>query len=408
MSTLRDYAEILVELENGEKIDVTEYVVEASIEFNDSLIDMVELIVSNPGLVHSKNRLFRHGRKVYVYAKGDDGTSSFMGGYEIYRINDERGTNDIGPILNIVAYTRDILMKSVEPKDSEDRTDSKSKNHVKVWKDVSDWADVVREVLNKSAYKFNLDIDSAKNAIVSTRPHAVQTSSMNDFKFITLIANYNRYLFWVDCDEDGQWTAHFKNPDNAAVQYQEITFKYDHPDCFIEKFDGESIFDGVSEIKVQYIDPKTSLLTTVVVSGLDDPTRDSSAQDAPGELGSQLNKDPNYIYEITLDLGNFSHRVYIDKIFTSQQEAKQWAEKFYRENNESLVQTNIEIPMIKELRAMQVHVFENFYDIWDGNHYFHKVRHIFSKDSAYTEIGTRKVPTKDQSLQVSVSTEDSL
>jgi phage protein D len=78
-----------------------------------------------------------------------------------------------------------------------------------VWSDLSD-SDAVSHILGSATYAFKADVAATTAAHHEEKHTLVQRSS--DLEFVRRVARRNGFLFWVDCDETGTETAHFKRP----------------------------------------------------------------------------------------------------------------------------------------------------------------------------------------------------
>ena len=76
-----------------------------------------------------------------------------------------------------------------------------------VWSDLTD-SDAASQIL--SQYGYTPDVGSTHAGHFEEKHTLVQRSS--DLEFVRRLARRNGFLFWVDCDETGTETAHFKRP----------------------------------------------------------------------------------------------------------------------------------------------------------------------------------------------------
>lgn len=83
-----------------------------------------------------------------------------------------------------------------------------------VWSDVTD-SDAVTTIV--SGYGFTPDVETTGAGHYEDKHTLVQRDT--DYVFIKRLARRNGFLFWIDCDESGIETAHFKRPplDGDAV-----------------------------------------------------------------------------------------------------------------------------------------------------------------------------------------------
>jgi phage protein D len=71
-------------------------------------------------------------------------------------------------------------------------------------------SDAVSQILGNSKYGFTPDVASTQAGHFETKHTLVQRGS--DLEFVRRLARRNGCLFWVDCDDSGTETAHFKRP----------------------------------------------------------------------------------------------------------------------------------------------------------------------------------------------------
>jgi phage protein D len=78
-----------------------------------------------------------------------------------------------------------------------------------VWSDLTD-SDAVSQILGSSQYQFTPDVSSTSAGHFEKKHTLVQRGS--DLEFVRRLARRNGFLFWVDSDDQGNSTAHFKPP----------------------------------------------------------------------------------------------------------------------------------------------------------------------------------------------------
>ncbi|HMG73698.1 MAG TPA: hypothetical protein VK582_09365 [Pyrinomonadaceae bacterium] len=76
-----------------------------------------------------------------------------------------------------------------------------------LWSDITD-SDAVTTILGQ--YGYTPDVDSTAAGHYETKHTLVQRDT--DLQFVQRLARRNGFLFWIDCDEMGIETAHFKRP----------------------------------------------------------------------------------------------------------------------------------------------------------------------------------------------------
>jgi phage protein D len=78
-----------------------------------------------------------------------------------------------------------------------------------VWSDLTD-SDAVSQILGSGSYQFTADVSSTSPGHYEDKHTLVQRGS--DLEFVRRLARRNGFLFWVDSDDQGNSTAHFKRP----------------------------------------------------------------------------------------------------------------------------------------------------------------------------------------------------
>jgi hypothetical protein len=96
-----------------------------------------------------------------------------------------------------------------------------------IWADVTD-SDVVSSIL--SGYGFIPDVESSPAGHYEDKHTLVQRES--DLSIIRRLARRNGYHFWIDCDETGVETAHFRSPALDGEPPVSLTINADQPDIF--------------------------------------------------------------------------------------------------------------------------------------------------------------------------------
>lgn len=94
-----------------------------------------------------------------------------------------------------------------------------------VWADVSD-SDAVSSILG-SYPQLSPDVESTSDLHPETKHTLVQRET--DLRFVRRLARRHGFLFWIDCDETGAETAHFRRPQLSGTAAAELMINLDQP-----------------------------------------------------------------------------------------------------------------------------------------------------------------------------------
>src|SRR5690606_33284225 len=70
------------------------------------------------------------------------------------------------------------------------------------------YSEAVEEKAQDPAYNFAPDVDPSPE----TATTFIHKAGLTDYDFVRGLANLTGYYFWVDGDQDGKWTLHFRDP----------------------------------------------------------------------------------------------------------------------------------------------------------------------------------------------------
>jgi phage protein D len=150
----------------------------------------------------------------------------------------------------------------------------------KLWADVAD-SDAVTSILGQPDYNVTPDVTDTQAQHLQDKHSLVQRDS--DLRFVRRLARRNGFLFWIDCDETGTETAHFKRPvldgepalnldiniDTNNLAALELSWDVERPTSVVASqldLNDKSTIDG---------DVDKSPLTTLGTSSLEDITGDT-------------------------------------------------------------------------------------------------------------------------------------
>ncbi len=356
--------------------DVTEnigiYVKKVEYESADGMADVAKISCINPENLLSNVKIFQPGNELSLYY-GYREPLQHVGRVVIFRqipFYPENGT----PTLEVTGYTKDSFMADNEPEKSKKR----------VYKDMR-YSDAIDSIA--SEYKFNADID-----LTPDKPHRfIQKAGVNDYAFVQGIANITGYTFWVDGDANGNWTLHFKDPNNLSEQDKTYTFKYSDGDLSsLLSFRPELLIKG-AKTKITAV-VKNPLNGRVIKTEVEEENNQSPEIDARFDPIEEVKGEYTTASDIKLFFDNFSFEVVSDKRFKDEEELRNWVSQWFRRQRENFILSEGKCIGLETLMSRQIHNISGTSPAYDGQYYFSKVRHIITDSSGYfCNFNCRKV-----------------
>lgn len=404
---------------------VTQLVSEVSVEYIDGLMWMAMLKVDDKDLAVVNSKLFAWGNELDVWM-GYGALLHHMGRFVVNKLESDFPGDGVAT-MDVKAYTADYRMSSGGP-DGATRGralgprekaglaggkagfkgpaallatgqlaivgNSKGKRpkrqkHERTFKDKR-YDEAVADVA--STYGFDIDADPSK------MPEAalVQKADMTDYEFCRGLANLAGFLFWVDGEQDGVWTLHFRDPEKIysvtarePVQEKKYTFRYNAGDSStLLSFRPTSVItQEKTKLRVCFKDPTSGKLIEKEIDE-DGSTPDLDYQGDPGE---KVAGAPDSGGAVRIFFGDFSVETVADKHFTSAAEAEQWAVQWFRRNRENFQQAQGSLIGVEDLRCFQIHALEGI-GPYSGDWQFSRVRHVCSREDGYRiDFHARKV-----------------
>lgn len=339
-------------------------------ESADGLADLIRIVLKNKDFILTDKRIFQPGNEIAVWF-GYGNVLSYVGRGIINRPRPTFPRSDM-PTLTVEAYSKDFLMSSSEPEASTDRTYKSST-----------YADAVKKVASRLNMK--PDVDDTKGT-----KSFFQKAGMSDYQFVKALSNLAGFYFWVDADESGQWTLHFRDPaKNPKLQDKKYTFRYNDGDnsTLLDVDPEQAISGAVTKIKVEYRSPRGGLIE-----------KEIEVKDKPSETGykgdveQDISEPPSSAEAVRLYMGEYAFQVVPLKRFADPAEAEAWAEQWFRKTRENFIMASGTVIGLETLRARQVHALRNIGTAYDGDYYFTNVRHVFDSGQGYTcSFNARKV-----------------
>lgn len=379
----------------GEDIggDASEYIETVEYESADGMADVLRIRAINPDFAISNARVFQPGNELAVWM-GYGSELEFVG-RGIIRKQVPNFPQSGMPTITAVAFTKDVFMMDNEP----EKPKKKNGKGGRVFKD-SKYSDAVYD--RAADYGFSTDIDDTEGEPTNF----IQRPGQTDYEFVNGLANLNGHVFWVEGDESGQWNLFFKKPGSlGAFQDKKYTFIYNQQDdSTLLSFQPEFLINGaMTDMEVVVKDVRTGQVLTTTVTEESDASPDISAVgDVTGEvstggllgglLGAGTVEGLTTASDVKLFFNDFSFSVNTNRRFTTQAEVDAWAKQWFRRMRENFILSRGRVIGVGNLRARQTHKLEGVGDLYTGDYYFTKVKHICSKDQGYlVDFAARKV-----------------
>jgi phage protein D len=359
---------------NGVSVEsnVEQFIKTLEYESCDGIADVAKLRLENPNNLISDSKMFQPGNELGIrFGYGHISELKHIGRVKIIRVIPMYPKDGL-PSIQVIGYTKDSDMADNTPNEGKKRIYSDFK-----------YSDMVEE--KADAYGMETDIDETEGTF-----NRIHIASMSDYEFVQGLANLTGYVFWVDGDENGVWTLHFKRPENALVQDKQYEFTYNEGDLStLLSFRPERLIKGAyTEIKVLTRDRKTGRMIEAQVKEENNASPDLDASGDPtGEITGEYTSGT----DIKLFFNDYSFDVISNKRFESEAEAIAWAQQWFRRQRDNFVMASGEIIGIEDVMARQQHTIKNVSTGDDGLYYFSKVKHKFDMTGYSCLFNARKV-----------------
>lgn len=360
-------------------IGITQFVSRVEYEVAEGLASMAKIHLANPDFTLSALKVFEPGNELFI--RFGYGTQlKGVGRVIIKKVRDNYPQNEM-PGIEVTAYTKDSNMMDHSPEKSK----KKGGKGGRVFKNQK-FSDAVAE--RASDYDMELDIDPTPTAATDF----VQKAGMTDFEFIRGLANLCGFLFWVDGDDKGKWTLHFKDPEkDLNVQDREFIFRYNLGDLStLLNFESEYAITGsATKLKVEVKDPETGkLLSTEVEEEGEEPDIEATGDETEKTQSALVSGAAVKLY-----FGDFSFGLETGKRFKTEAEVQAWAKQWFRRHRENFLLGSGSLIGVESLTARQIHTLDGLArPTLNGRYYFTRVRHVLDVGSGYTcQFNARKV-----------------
>jgi len=369
-------------------VGVSQFVEQVIYESAEGAVDMMKVSLNDPEKTISKLKLFLPGNELSLKIGYGPSASNLVHIGRAVIVN-VRPTFPLGelPSLEVTAYTKDHFMMDVRP-DPDPPPNSRPKSGKPREKKIN-WTDTPVELIVGAigaGHGLTADVDP----VDLPKGRVYQPLKMSNYDFIKGLANITGFYFWVDCDENGEWFLHFKDPEKyVAEQKKMYTFKYAMGnESTLLTFDPEMVFKGhYTKIQAQTKTASGKVLKSTKVEETEhewstkpiDPT-----EEAEGEIGTAQ--------EITLFIGEYSFKAIHKGEIQDEATLDKWLEQWWKRHREDFVIGSGQVVGLESLRARQIHRLVGLVDLYDGEWLFTNVRQIFDTGPGYTcEIVGRKL-----------------
>jgi phage protein D len=351
--------------------DVQRFITRVEYESADGIADVAKLTVSNPDYLISDSKIFQTGNELEISFGYGPGLE-FVGRADIAKARPNFPEGEL-PTLEVIAYTKDYLMMDGYPE-------------VARTFDAAPVQSVVKDLAG--AYRLREDIDPVERTITG-----VQKPGMSDFDLLRGLSNITGYMFWVDGNEFGEHTLHFVNPQavgTARLQEKKYNFAYrSGPSTTLLEFEPEfAVRDSKVQLKVAIRDPARGVNFIEVITE-DEESPDIKSK-AKADRAEKIEGPIPSGASVKIFFGEFSLEVVTDKTFINAEDARLWAEQWFRRRKENFVVGSGTLIGIEPLRARQVHSLSGLGTAFNGDYYFARVSHVFAGDNYRTSFTARK------------------
>jgi len=369
---------------DGYEVDsgVRELIQSIEYESAEGMADVLHIKAVNPDFVLSESRLFAPGNEVSVWMGYGVNDLRHIGRVRIYK-NTPTFPKDGWSMFEATGYTRDHEMMHNSPQESRrsaGRRGSENRSRQQSGRRFHQMR--YSEAVEQRArdYGFNFDIDPTPEEPTNF----IQKVGLSDYDFIKGLANLTGYYFWVDGDENGFWTIHFRNPlTYDGDQDATYTFVYNDGDMStLFSFEPEFLVtDAIATIRAQVRNTRTGRLIEVefTENNLDSPDLDitSGVQNIVDEV---IETAPATAAAVQIYIGDYSFEDVANRRFTNESELTSWVRQWYRRQRENFILSNGESIGIESIMARQLHNISGVGTVYDGQYFFSRVAHKMDGD----------------------------
>jgi phage protein D len=355
-------------------------------ESADGLADVMRIRAINPDFELSNSKIFAPGNEVSLYlGYGSDSLLKHVGRVKIYK-NLPTFPKDGWPTFEAVGYTRDHELMHRQPETSSSGLVS-GKDRQKGGRRFTQtkFSEAVLERAKDHGFKTDIDISNDEPS------DFIQRAGMSDYDFIKGLSNITGFYFWVDGDENGDWTLHFKNPElYDGDQDRKLTFEYNNGNLStLFSFEPTFLVTGaVTRIRARVRNVSTGVMmeTEFQEDNTDTPDVlfDMTENDDMG-LGlvdlPELESSPATSTAVQLFIGDYSFDDITSRRFTSEAQLINWARQWFRRQRENFIMGRGTCIGVEDVMARQLHNISGVGTLYDGEYFFSTVKHVLKAES---------------------------
>lgn len=371
--------------------NVSQFIQRIEYESAEGIIDVAKFTVSNPNFVMSSRNVFVPGLEMDIFMGYGEANLERIGRVVLRRPK-VTFPLDGTPMLEVIGYTKDFLMRERRPKSGKAVAQRKGEPKQKPvsWEGFS-----LKEMIDVKASDWNMEPD-VDNIPWGASTNAIQPISLSDYEYLQSLANITGSYFWIDYDAKiSKWKLHFKAGGDRDVAVQDKTFEfiYNFGDfSTLLNFEPQFMYDDhYTQIRVQA--PMKHPYLGVI--GYEDIllVEDEETEPAPvfSREPEELKKDWKDAESIRLFVGDYSFHVATPVWIWKASALEDWARQWWRKMRTHFITGNGSVIGHPALKARQVHKLTGLGKPWDGEYYFSRVRHIMAEGEGYRcEFSARK------------------
>jgi len=349
------------------KSDITDFITELRCESSLGNVDMIAFTIMNPWT--GKKNLFSDrwellpGNEIEIWYDGKILSRGYLQrGVELFRSTEF-------PVLQRKAYSKEFWMtkRNFYPGGQVIRN--------------AQWSIIADAI----ASDFDFETDIGTGDPIKTI-HVKKDS--NDFELLKTGASSIDWLFYVEAvDSPKKWKLHF-HPEYPTDIAERKKFTWAHAEYstlnWLEM--DWAITDQDPEIKVldYYEDYNQELVEKAKIEKTQSPPWIAwlaPATEIFAFRGTMINAS----------IGNYTVNVIANKKFKNAQEAKEYVEKWFKEQERNLVVVRGEVKGDVSIKIAQHHYIEGVGELLSGQYFFHEVNHIFGDDGFKTQFKAKKM-----------------
>jgi phage protein D len=368
-------------------VGVRKLITSVEYESTDGMADIMRIKAINPDFKLSDSRVFAPGNEMSLWI-GYGEQLSHIGRVKIYKNSPNFPQTD-WPTFEAVGYTRDHDMMHKQPEASTSgSSNTRGRGRQRGGRRFRNikYSEAVRE--RAYEYTFRCDIDETPEEPTDF----IQKVGMSDYDFVKGLANLTGFYLWVDGDEDGYWTLHFRNPETYdGDQEKKYNFEYNNGNLStLLTFEPDFLITGaVSRIKAQIRHYRTGRLLTTEFQedNLDSPDVLLDSAGSTGEGTSnvpEIEEAPTTSTAVQIFIGDYSFQEIANRRFRAESELIAWVRQWFRRQRENFILSNGKSIGLETVKARQIHQISNVGTVYSGDYFFSRVKHKLDDSEGYT------------------------